>query len=102
MLSSRLRLVSSRVALRSAAAALRPVIAKTTPLALSTCQQRRHYAKDRQVSYTVDKFPGYVRNENYKKVKTPQSDAIYLVIHSIHSLHNKTLIISRPLLVNKV
>jgi hypothetical protein len=36
---------------------------------LAACQQRRHYAKDKQVSYTVDKFPGYVRNENFKKVK---------------------------------
>lgn len=72
MLSSRLRLASSRVPLRSAVsstfiAALRPVVTKTNPLA--TCQQRRHYAKDKQVSYTVDKFPGYVRNNDFKQVK---------------------------------
>jgi hypothetical protein len=68
-ISSRLRIASSRLALHS-----------LKPLAVNAASKRavpalfnysRGYAsrENKQVSYTVDKFPGYVRNENFKKVR---------------------------------
>lgn len=64
-IASRLRVASTRLAL------LKPAVVKTTVPALFTLVQNRNYAtKDnKQVSFTVDKFPGYVRNENYKQVQ---------------------------------
>lgn len=69
--SSRLRIVSNRLALHS----LKPLSLKAAkksfvPSTISYFNQTRAYgSKDnKQVSYTVDKFPGYVRNESYKKV----------------------------------
>lgn len=63
MFASRLRVASARLAL------LKPALVKTTLPSL--CVPRlRHYATDnKQVSYTVDKFPGYIRNPNFKQVK---------------------------------
>lgn len=64
--ASRLRSLSSRLALNS----LKPLVVKTAVPALSSrvTHIRQYATKDKQVSYTVDKFPGYVRNENYKEV----------------------------------
>lgn len=69
--SSRLRIVSNRLALH----ALKPLSLKAAkksfvPSSVTYFNQTRAYGtKDnKQVSYTVDKFPGYIRNENYKKV----------------------------------
>lgn len=74
--ASRLRTVSARLALNS----LKPLAIKTSVPALFTrvTQSRQYATKDRQVSYTVDKFPGYVRNENYKEVRV--SSFIYFVL----------------------
>lgn len=66
--ASRLRTVSNRLALAS----LKSLAIKTSVPALFTrVTHSRQYAtkENRQVSYTVDKFPGYVRNENYKEVR---------------------------------
>ncbi|GAA5806300.1 hypothetical protein EDC94DRAFT_598647 [Helicostylum pulchrum] len=69
-IASRLRVASTRLAL------LKPAVVKTTVPALFTLVQNRNYAtKDnKQVSLTVDKFPGYVRNENYKQLTEQDVD----------------------------
>lgn len=70
--SSRLRIASTRLALSSLkSVSLNAVKKSFVPSSINSIIQTREYAaKDnKQVSYTVDKFPGYVRNENYKRVK---------------------------------
>lgn len=65
MLASRLRLVSKRLAFTT----LRPIALNTCIKPASAVPNLvRSYSSEKQVSYTVDKFPGYVRHENYKKV----------------------------------
>lgn len=70
-ISSRLRVASGRLALNT----LKPLAVsaakkRAVPALFSQVAHSRGYASkdNKQVSYTVDKFPGYVRNENYKKV----------------------------------
>lgn len=65
MLSSRLRFLASRNALISIKPIVKAAAIKSVPAIANT--YRRTYAT-KQVAYTSDKFPGYVRNENFKKV----------------------------------
>lgn len=69
--SSRLRVVSNRLAqLSLKSLSLKAVNRSFLPSTTHYINQTRAYGNkdNKQVSYTVDKFPGYVRNENYKKV----------------------------------
>ena len=66
MLSSHLRTITRRVVLRTAAIA-RPAVTKTAIKSVPVAY-RTYATNEKQVAYTVDKFPGYVRNDNFKKV----------------------------------
>jgi D-lactate dehydrogenase (cytochrome) len=69
--SSRLRIISNRLFSTSLKSISTNSLKKSALPALNNriIQTREYATKDnKQVSYTVDKFPGYVRNENYKKV----------------------------------
>ena len=72
MLSTSLRLgiASKKIGLTSLKHSFNVVSKKTfAPAVFNSYQTRGYSAKDnKQVSYTVDKFPGYIRNENFKEV----------------------------------
>ncbi|KAG1459267.1 hypothetical protein G6F56_006199 [Rhizopus delemar] len=73
MLAARLRLASRRLALNS----FRPIVLNAsikTTSAIPTMARSYSSANEKQVSYTVEKFPGYVRNENYKKITEQDVD----------------------------
>lgn len=89
--TSRLRTVAGRTA---AIASIKPIIkttaVKSIPAIVNTQRQRTYATK--QVAYTVDKFPGYVRNENFAKVAT-HSHTLKKTNTRKNSSQNKMLII---------
>ncbi|KAG2190258.1 hypothetical protein INT46_010883 [Mucor plumbeus] len=82
-IASRLRVISSRVALTS----IKPVVQKTAIKSVPIICTRRNYAT-KEVSYTVDKFPGYVRNENFKKLSDQDVDYFKTIVGEGGLIHN--------------
>lgn len=97
MFASRLRLVSTRLAIHS----IKPFSINNAIKVVSTAHISRSYAtkSGKQVSYTADKFPGYVRNENFKKASTYKQKRIIFSNILIYSSLSKTLNILKQLLV---
>lgn len=97
MFASRLRLVSTRLAIHG----IKPFAIKNAIKVVSTAHISRSYAtkSGKQVSYTADKFPGYVRNENFKKASIYKQKRMIFSNILIYSSLNKTLNILKQLLV---